>query len=141
MWIIAAVSLAGLVLGVLALSGVRIELTTGQATLLISTGSLTLLVSLLLNTIHYKVDDKYLHLNIAFVDMLSNRIQLKNILNIAIIDGTFYISYIWKGPDPTIAAVVIKKERFEDMKELLMAKNPNIVYFEDKNETTDSQQQ
>ena len=142
LWIIAAISLLGLVVGILALVGVHIEVTHIQGILLASVCSFTLLISLLFVTIHYKVDANCIHLNIAFVDMLSNRIRIDKILNIVIENGNFYISYLWKGPDPVIAAIMINPKRFDEMKTLLMSSNPNIDFYEAKdNETTDSEQQ
>ena len=142
LWIMAAISLAGLVLGIIVFAGVPIEVTTGQATLLISVCSLTLIVSILFNTIHYKVDSTHLHLNIAFIDMLSGRIRIDRILNIVIDDGKLYISYLWQGQDPVIALIAINPKRYNDFKDLLMSRNKNIVFFENKNNgTTDSEQQ
>lgn len=136
----AVISLLGLVLGIAVLAGARIELTTGQATLLTSVCSLTLLISTLFATIHYKVDDSFIHLNIAFIDMFGNRIRIDKILNIVFDHDKMYISYLWKGPDPVIALIAINKKRFVEMKDLLMSKNKNIVFNEYKDETTDSQQ-
>ena len=138
--VMAAVSLVGLALGIAVLAGARIEVSTGQATLLISVCSLTLLIAILFATIHYKVDDNFLHLNIAFIDMLGNRIRIDKILNIVFDQDKMYISYLWKGPDPVIALVAINKKRFVEMKDLLMSKNKNIVFNEYKDETTDSEQ-
>lgn len=139
--VMAVVSLLGLALGIAVLAGARIELTTGQATLLISVCSFALVISILFATIHYKVDDKYLHLNILFIDMLGNRIRIENILNIVFENDQMYISYLWKGPDPVIALVAINKKRFAEMKDLLMSKNKNIVFYNYEDETTDSEQQ
>ena len=136
----AVISLAGLALGIAVVAGAHIEITTGQATLLISVCSFTLVVSILFATIHYKVDDKYVHLNVAFVDMLGSRIRIENILNIVIDHDKMYISYLWKGPDPLIALMAINPKRFGEMKDLLMSKNKNIVFSEYKDETTDSEQ-
>ena len=138
--LMAVISLAGLILGILVLAGVHIEVSRVQATLLISVCSFTLLISILFATIHYKVDDSFVHLNIAFVDMLGNRIRIENILNIVFDHDKMYISYLWKGPDPIISLVAINKKKFVAMKDLLMAKNPNIVFNERKDETTDSEQ-
>ena len=138
--IMAVVSLAGVALGIASLSGAPIEITTGQAALLISVCSLSLVVSILFATVHYKVDDKYVHLNIAFIDMLGNRIRIENILNILIDQDKMFISYLWKGPDPVIALVAINPKRFDAMKDLLMSKNKNIVFSDYKDETTDSEQ-
>ena len=142
LWIIAIISLIALVLGILTFLGVHVEITNGQATLLVSVFSLTLLSSVLLLTIHYKVDSSHIHLNIAFVDMLSNRIRIDNILNIVIDQDKLYISYLWKGPDPVIAMIAINPKHYEDFKELLMSRNKNIIFYDNgEDETTDSKQQ
>ena len=139
--VMAVVSLVGLVFGIAVLAGAHVELTTGQATLLISVCSLTLLISILFATIHYKVDDTFVHLNVAFIDMLGNRIRIDKILNIVINGDKMYISYLWKGSDPVIALVAISQKKFGVMKDLLMSKNKNIVFSEVNDETSDSQQQ
>ena len=142
LFIMAAISLAGLILGIVVFAGVPLEVTTGQATLLISVCSLTLIVSILFTTIHYKVDATHLRLNIAFIDMLSGRIRLDKILNIVIDNGKMYISYLWQGQDPVIALIAINPKRYDKFKELLMSRNKNIVFYENKdNGTTDSEQQ
>lgn len=143
LWITIAISVVGFVVGILALAGVHIEVNHGQGVLLVSVFSFTLIVSALLATIHYKVDTQYIHLNIAFIDMLSNRIRIDKILNIAIENNTFFISYLWKGPDPVIAAIMINPKRFDELKTYLMSKNPNIVFYDESkdDETTDSKQQ
>ena len=138
--VMAAISLLGLILGIAVLAGARIEMTTGQATLLISVCSLTLLISILFATIHYKVDDTFVHLNIAFIDMFGNRIRIDKILNIVFNNDKMYISYLWKGPDPVISLIAINKKRFVEMKDLLLSKNKNIVFNEYKDETDNSQQ-
>ena len=141
LWIITAISLVGIVIGILPLAGARLEISTGQASLLISVCSFATIVSILLATIHYKVDKTHVRLNIAFIDMLSGRISIDNILNIVIDNGKMYISYLWKGPDPVIALIAIKQKRYEEFKELLMSKNKNIVFYEKEDGTTDSEQQ
>lgn len=142
LWIIIAISLIGLVVGVLTLTGAHLEITTGQATLLISVCSLTLIVATLLATIHYKVDATHLRLNIAFIDMLSGRILIDNILNIVYDNDKMYISYLWKGQDPVIALIAISPKRYKAMQEILTAKNKNIVICDKNNNgTTDSEQQ
>ena len=142
LWIIAFISLVGLVVGVLALAGVHIEVTHPQGVILVSACSFTLLVSVLFATVHYKADGTYLHLNVAFIDILSNRIRIDKILNIVIDQGVFYISYLWKGRDPIIAAIMISPKKYDDLKKLLISHNPNIVFYENKqDETSDSQQQ
>ena len=141
LWIFALISLVGIVLGIMPLAGAHLEITTGQAALLISVCSLTLIVSILLATIHYKVDNTHVRINIGFIDMLSGRIRIDNILNIVIDSGKMYISYLWKGPDPVIAQVAIKPKCYDEFKQLLMSKNKRIVFYENKDGTTDSEQQ
>lgn len=141
LWIIAVISLAGIVIGILPLAGAHWEITTGQASLLISVCSLAFIVSILLATIHYKVDNTHIRLNIAFIDMLSGRILIDNVLNIVIDNNKMYISYLWKGPDPVIALIAIRPKRYGEFKELLMSKNKRIVFYEKKDESTDSEQQ
>ena len=136
--IMACVSLVALAFGIAVLAGARVEVTTGQAALLISVCSLTLVIATLFATIHYKVDDKFIHINIAFIDMSGNRIRIDKILNIVIDGDKMYISYLWKGPDPVIALLAINPKRFNEMKDLLMSKNKNIVFSESKDETSDS---
>ena len=141
LWIMAAISLGGLALGIAVFAGAPIEVTTGQATLLISVCSLTLIVALLFNTIHYKVSATHLRLNIAFIDMLSGRIRIDKILNIVIDNGKLYISYLWQGRDPVIALLAISPKRYGEFKDLLMSRNENIVFYENKNDgTSDSEQ-
>ena len=141
LYIVAAISLVGIVVGIMPLAGAHWEITTGQASLLISVCSLSLIVSILLATIHYKVDKTHVRINIGFVDMLSGRIRIDNILNIVVDNGKMYISYLWKGPDPVIALIAIKPKRYDEFKEFLMSKNKNIVFYENKDEPTDSEQQ
>ena len=53
-----------------------------------------------------------------------------------------YISYLAEqGVDPIIAAIVISPKRYNEMKDLLMSKNPNIVFYDSKNDSTDSQRE
>lgn len=140
LWIMAAISLIGLVVGVFTLAGAQLEITSGQAVLLISVCSLTLILATLLVTIHYKVDSTHLRLNIAFVDILGGRIRIDKILNIVLENDKMYISYLWKGPDPVIALVAINPKRFQAMQDVLTSKNKNIViYDKNHNGTTDSE--
>ena len=140
LYIMAAVSFVGLVIGILVLAKVPIELSTGQATLLVSFCPLCTIIALLFATLHYKVTATHLRLYIGFIDILGGRISLDKILNIVIDKGIMYISYLYKGMDPVIAAIVINPKRYNEMKALLMAKNPNIVFYEEKNESDNSQQ-
>lgn len=140
-WTTLTISIIGLAVSIAALCGVPIEITPAQAKLLIATFSLTAVISTLFVTIHYKIQGNKLKLNIACIDMLSGRINIDSILNIVIDKDKMYISYIWKGADPIIAAIMIHPKRFEEMKNLLMSQNKNIVYYNKNDETTDSEQQ
>ena len=140
--IMAALSIAGIIVAIVVLAGVVMEITPAQAWLLLSVCTFSLIVSTLLVTIHYKVDATHVRLNMLFVDMLGGRIRIDNILNIVIDKGKLYISFLWKGPDPVIALISIKPKRYQEFKDILMMRNPNIVFYENKeNETTDSKQQ
>lgn len=144
LWIIFAVSMAGVVLSVIILCGVAVplEISHAQATLLLFAFSLAAVVSLLLGTIYYHVTATHLRIKIAFLDMLSGRIRLENILNIVYkgdATGTkpvrkMYISYIWKGGDPVIAQIAIKPKHFDKLKNALMSKNANIVFYDESEE-------
>ena len=89
------------------------------------------LLSILFATIHYKVTNTHLQLKIAFWDMLGGRIEIGKILNIVIKDGKMYVSYLWKGPDPVIARIAISQKKYEQMKAILTAQNPNIEFWND----------
>ena len=119
LYIMAVISIIGLTIGILALAGVRIELTTPQATLLVSVW----------------------RLYVGFIDIFGGKVALNKILNIVFDNGKMYISYLAEqGVDPIIAAIVISPKRYNEMKDLLMSKNPNIVFYDSKNDSTDSQQ-
>lgn len=141
LYIMAVISIIGLTIGILALAGARIELTTPQATLLVSVCPLCAIISLLFATLHYKVDSTRLRLYVGFIDIFGGKVALNKILNIVFDKGKMYISYLAEqGVDPIIAAIVISPKRYNEMKDLLMAKNPNIVFYDSKNDSTDSQQ-
>lgn len=140
LYIMAIVSLGGLIIGILVFARVPIELSTGQATLLVSICPLCVIIALLFATLHYKVTATHLRLYVGFIDVLGGRIRLDKILNIVIDKGTMYISYLYQGMDPIIATIVINPKRFNTMKELLMSKNPNIQFYEYKDEPDNSQQ-
>ncbi len=138
--IIAGLSVIGCVFAILAFSGAHIELSTAQAKLLLAVCPISAVIALLLATIHYKITDTHLQLNLAFVDMLGGRINIDNILNIVIKNQQLYISFLWKGMDPIIAHIAIAPTKYKIFTDLLMSKNKNIVFYdEDKNEATDSQ--
>ncbi|MCM1195194.1 MAG: hypothetical protein NC332_04590 [Firmicutes bacterium] len=135
----AAISFAGAVVGILAFAGVRLELTTNQSALLVSVCPITMIAALWLATLHYKVDATRLRLYIGFIDVFGGKVNINRILNIVIKEGKMFISYLYEGNDPIIAAIVINPKYYEDMKNALRAKNPDIVFFEDDNETSCSE--
>lgn len=140
LYIMAVVSFVGMIIGILVLANVPIELSKGQATLLVSFCPLCTVIALLFATLHYKVTSTHLRLYIGFIDILGGRVSIDKILNIVFDNGLMYISYLHKGTDPIIAAIVINPKRFNEMKDLLMARNPQIVFYEERNESDNSQQ-
>lgn len=140
LYIMGALSIVGLIIGILRLANVPLELTTGQATILVSVCPLCAVIALLFATLHYKVTATHLRLYVGFIDILGGRVRIDKILNIVIEDKIMYISYLYQGMDPIIAAIVISPKRYTEMKELLMAKNPNIVFYENKDESDNSKQ-
>ncbi len=142
LWFIFALSIIAIAIGIMVLCNIQIaNMSYGQARVLLFTSPLIFLMSLILSTIYYKVDEKYVHLNLAFVDVLSNKIKIENILNIVIKDQKLYISYLHKGMDPIISQIMIAPRRFESFKTLIMSKNKNTIFInEDDNENTYSQQ-
>ena len=140
LYIMAAVSIIGLTVGILRLANVPIELSTGQATLLVSFCPLCAVIALLFATIHYKVSETHLRLYVGFIDIFGGKVQINKILNIVTDNDMMYISYLSEGVDPIIAAIAISPKRFVNMKDLLMSKNPNIQFYDKKDETDNSQQ-
>lgn len=140
LYIMAAVSLVGLVIGVLVFAKVPIEVTTGQATLLVSICPPCVIITLLFATVHYKIEATHLRLYVGFIDVFGGKVRLDKILNIVFDSGRMFISYLHEGTDPIIAAIVINPKRYIEMKDLLLAKNPNIQFYENKNESDNSKQ-
>lgn len=141
LYVMAAVSLAGTIVGILVVAGVPIELSQNRAILLLSICPLCTVIALLFATLHYKVDKNFLRLNLGFIDILGGRVRIDKILNIVIEDKYMYISYLYKdGVDPVIAAIVINPKRYYEMKDLLLSANPNIVFYEANDESPDSKQ-
>lgn len=140
LYIIAAVSLAGAIVGILVFAKIPIELSVRQATLLVSVCPLCLVVSLMFATVHYTVTATHLRLYVGFIDMLSGRVRFDKILNVVIDNGNMYISYLYKGMDPIITAITINPKRYTELKDILIAKNPNIQFYENKNEFDNSEQ-
>lgn len=139
LWIMSILSVAGIVVAILIFANVHIgELTYGQATLLISVCPITAIVATLFATLHYKVDENCLRLYVGPFDILRGKVQIEKILNIVIDGHNMYISYLSEGMDPIIAAIVINRKRFGEMKDLLMSKNGNIVFYEENNEIDNS---
>lgn len=141
LYVMAAVTLAGTIVGILVVAGVPIELSQNRAILLLSICPLCTVIALLFATLHYKIDKNFLRLNLGFIDILGGRVRIDKILNIVIEDGHMFISYLYKdGVDPVIAAIVINPKRYYEMKDLLLSANPNIVFYEANNESPDSKQ-
>ena len=141
LYVMAAVTLAGTVVGILVVAGVPIELSQNRAILLLSICPLCTVIALLFATLHYKIDKNFLRLNLGFIDVLGGRVRIDKILNIVIEDGHMYISYLYKdGVDPIIATIVINPKRYYEMKDLLLSANPNIVFYEANDESPDSKQ-
>lgn len=141
LYVMAAVTLAGTVVGILVVAGVPIELSQNRAILLLSICPLCTVIALLFATLHYKIDKNFLRLNLGFIDVLGGRVRIDKILNIVIEDGHMFISYMYKdGVDPIISAIVINPKRYYEMKDLLLSANPNIVFYEATDESADSKQ-
>lgn len=141
LYVMAVISVIGMIIGILYFAGVHIELTVNQSTLLVSVCPLCSIVALLFATLHYKVDSKRLRLYVGFIDIFGGKVALDKILNIVIDNGKMYISYLSdKGVDPIIAAIVINPKRYSEMKDLLMARNPKIVFYDANNDSTNSKQ-
>ena len=120
LWTMAAVSVVGLVCGALVMFGVNVAgIFVGQARVLVGFCPVSALLSILFATIHYKVTNTHLQLKIAFWDMLGGK------------DGKMYVSYLWKGPDPVIARIAISPKKYQQMKTILTAQNPNIEFWND----------
>ena len=143
----AAISFAGLVVGILLLLGIAVStLSVGQGAVLTGFCPFAMLFSLMMATIHYKLTDTHLQLNLAFWDILGGRIRIDHIVNIVKKDNKLYISFLWKGVDPVIAHIAIPNKDFDRMKALLTDKKTAIVYYDDDiadknndNETYDSE--
>ena len=141
LYVMAIISLIGTVVGILVVAGVQIELSQNRAILLLSICPLCSIIALLFATLHYKVEKNFLRLNLGFIDVLGGRIRIDKILNIVIDDKMMYISYLHKdGADPIIAAIVINPKRYHEMKDLLISRNPNIVFYEEKDEFANREQ-
>lgn len=128
---------------------IPIEISHARAVILLSVSVMSIVMLLMLVTIHYKVTATHLRLVFVCWDALGGRIRIENILNIVYKTDTegkkpqrkMYISYLWKGPDPVIAQIVIKPKCFDKMRDLLLSKNANIVFYDDdaQNPSTDGQ--
>lgn len=142
MWALVAVSIFLIVMSIITLCDVYtfLNLTYAQAKINIATACISTIVLVGILTIRYQLDDKHLRIKLFFFDLLGGRIRYEKILNIVYSKGMMYISYIWKGVDPVIASIMIAPSKFDKMKNELLSKNKNIVFYEDKDEISDSQQ-
>lgn len=139
LWIIFALSVVSTVFAVLALFKVPniFELSPANGIVLLSSMPIIAVFSACVATVHYKLDNTHLRLNIAFWDILGGKIRIENILNIVYTGGKMYISYLWKGYDPTISLIAINPKHFDKLKDALMAKNPRIVFYDDDKRKND----
>lgn len=138
LYVLFAINLASVIIAILVLCDVHIaNVTYGQATALLSVCPITTVISFLLATIHYKVDDKHVKIIFGFVDILSGKIQIEKILNVVISDNKLYVSYLWKGQDPIISLISISPKKYDGFVKLLQSLNKNIIYY-NENENIDS---
>lgn len=138
LYVLLALSVISVIFAILVKCDVRIvDITPGQASILIAVCPFTAIISILLSTICYKVDDKCIKICFCFVDVLGGRLQIDKILNVVITNGNLYISYLWKGPDPIIAQISISRKKYDSFVKLLQSLNKNIIYY-NENENTDS---
>ncbi len=142
MWAFVAISISLIVMSIITLCDAYtfLNLTLAQAKIYLTTACISTIVLVGILTIHYQVDGEHLRIKLFFFDLLGGRIRYEKILNIVYSNGMMYISYIWKGVDPVIASIMIAPSKFDKMKDELLSKNKNIVFYEDKDEISDSQQ-
>ena len=140
LWIMAVLSLVGIILAIIVFCGVPTEITYAQATLLISVCPVSAIIALLLVTMHYAIDDSNLRLYVGFFDVFSGKVSLDKILNVVIQENKLYISYLSVGADPIIARIAISPKKYTAFKDALLTKNKNIIYYEENDETGDSKQ-
>ena len=133
LWTIFALSVASIVLAVLAVCNVPnvFQLSRANGIVLLSSMPFIAVFSACVATVHYKLDNTHLRLQIAFWDILGGKIRTENILNVVYTDGKMYVSYLWTGFDPTISQIAIKPKHFDKLKDALLAKNPRIVFYDD----------
>ena len=142
MWLLIGLSVGMIVLSVLTLCDMYTFLNMSYvgAKVNIATSCISIVAMVALLTMHYHLDEKHLRTKLLFFDLLGGRIRIENILNIVYTQDMMYISYLWKGNDPVIATILIAPSKFDKMKDALLQKNKNIVFYEDKNETGNSKQ-
>ena len=142
MWLLIGLSVGMIVLSVLTLCDMYTFLNMSYvgAKINIATSCISIVAMVALLTIHYHLDENHLRIKLLFFDLLGGRIRIENILNIVYTQDMMYISYLWKGNDPVIATILIAPSKFDKMKDALLQKNKNIVFYEDKNETGNSKQ-
>ncbi len=133
LWTIFAIAIVATVFAILAICNVPniFQISPANGIVLLSSMPVIAVFSACVATVHYKLNDTHLRLNIAFWDILGGKIRIENILNIVYSDGKMYISYLWKGFDPTISQISVSPKKFDKLKDALMAKNPRIVFYND----------
>lgn len=139
LWIIFAAAAISTVVAVLAVCQVPIfEISPANGLVLLSSMPIIAVFCACVATVHYKLDSTHLRLKIAFWDILGGKIRVENILNIVYADGKMYISYIWKGFDPTISQIAVAPKHFDKLKDALMEKNPHIVFYDNNENESDN---
>ena len=77
--------------------------------------------------------------NVFFVDVLSGRIRLDNVLNVVKKQDKLYISYLWKGEDPVIAQIAVKPKYFDKIKNAITSANPKVRYYDETEDSSGDQ--
>lgn len=140
-WAMFAISVVALAIGIAAAAGavLPLNINPAQGTLLIFSSSLAAVLTLALATIHYRITDTHIRLNVFFVDVLSGRIRLDNVLNVVKKQDKLYISYLWKGEDPVIAQIAVKPKYFDKIKNAITSANPKVRYYDETEDSSGDQ--
>lgn len=133
LWVIFAIAVASTIFAVLAVCDIHtyFDISPANGVVLLSAMPIIAIFTACVATVQYTLDDTHLRLKIAFWDILGGKIRIENIVNIVYTDKKMYISYIWKGYDPTISQIAINPKRFDRLRDALIAKNKRIVFYND----------
>ncbi len=141
LWIMIVFFSISTIIGILCLFEVlKLEITKGQIIIILSFSPILCVASILLATIHYKVDEHNLRLKIGLIDIFQGKLLIERIANIVIRDNKLYLSYICDQLDPVIALISISPKHYQKLTDFLIAQNQQIVLYKENNETTNSQQ-